>query len=144
VFVTLAAIYSFIHLYITMVPGKLSCVWRVNCVNENTSRGVTSSEAFPIQNPFNTTIMLYEFRVQILLLIIFNAIATSGYEYFAVNGIRCHCGKSNHCATKLSDIGDDVGITEKEHALDEKLVHGCVPHSNKHDTGGDRHNQVNM
>jgi hypothetical protein len=88
VFVVFAALYCFMHLYIILVPGKLSCVWRVNCVNENTSRPITSDEPFPIQNPFNTTIMPYNFRVQILLLVIFNAIAIAGYEYLVVNGIR--------------------------------------------------------
>jgi cation-transporting ATPase 13A3/4/5 len=61
VFVILSTAFAFIHLYITLVPGELSCVFRVNCENENVVKGVTL-EPVPIQNDFNTTLMPEEFR----------------------------------------------------------------------------------
>ena len=97
VFVFFAALYSFLMFYITLVPGELSCIWRVNCVNEDTSRSVTAHEPMPIQNPFNTTIMPEDFRIKILLLMLFNAVATSGYEFFVVNGIRRRWAANKRC-----------------------------------------------
>jgi hypothetical protein len=88
VFVAFALFYTYMQFYITMVPGQISCIWRVNCVNENTLRSITSADPMPIQNPFNTTIMPQDFRWKILLLMIGNAVATSMYEYFVVNGVR--------------------------------------------------------
>jgi hypothetical protein len=61
-FVAFALFYTVIQFYITLVPGEISCVWRVNCVNENTCRGVVTYDALPIQNPFNTTVMPEQFR----------------------------------------------------------------------------------
>lgn len=87
-FVALAMGYTFMHFYITMKPGKLSCFWRVNCVNENVVTGVTARERMPIQNPYNTTTMPEEFRWKILVIMIANGIAIAAYEYFIVNGIR--------------------------------------------------------
>lgn len=96
-FVFFAALYTFLMFYITLVPGELSCIWRVNCVNEDTCKGVTAHEPLPIQNPFNTTVMPEDFRVKILLLMIFNAVATSGYEFFIVNGIRRRYAATRCC-----------------------------------------------
>lgn len=92
IFVILVSIYSGIMFYITMVPGKLSCVWRVNCVNENVVRGVTAHVPFPIQNPFNTTIMPNDFRVKILALMIVNTVAIMAFDFFVVNGLRRRWG----------------------------------------------------
>jgi magnesium-transporting ATPase (P-type) len=61
-FMFLAALYTFMQFYITMVPGELSCIWRVNCLNENTVKSVTSREPFPLQNPYATTVMPTDFR----------------------------------------------------------------------------------
>lgn len=88
VFVFLAAFYTFLQFYITLVPSKLSCIWRVNCENENVVRGVTAHEKFPIQNPFNTTVMPVDFRWKLIALMVSNAVALSMYEYFVVNGLR--------------------------------------------------------
>jgi hypothetical protein len=41
----------------------------------------------PIQNPYNHTIMPYDFRVIMCVIMAANAIAISGYDYFIVNGI---------------------------------------------------------
>jgi len=108
VFVAFAALYSFLMFYITMVPGELSCIWRVNCENEDTSRSITAHDPMPIQNPFNTTVMPYDFRVKILLIMIFNAVAIASYEYFVVNGLRRRWG-----ATKASS-GTSSAVVEKK------------------------------
>ena len=80
--------FTFLHFYATLQPGELSCFWRVNCDNDNVVNGVTTREKVPIQNPYNTTVMPEDFRFKILIIMIANAIATMGYEYFVVNGLR--------------------------------------------------------
>jgi hypothetical protein len=117
-FVFLAALYTFLMFYITLVPGELSCIWRVNCVNEDTCRGVTSHEPLPIQNPFNSTVMPKDFRVTILMLMIFNAVATSGYEFFIVNGIRHRYAAAKRCGNygKKKQIQEDTDATLQYHA----------------------------
>ena len=87
-FVLSAGAFTFLHFYATLVPGKLSCFWRVNCSNENVVNSVTTRELVPIQNPFNTTIMPEDFRVKILFIMIANTIAIMAYEYYVVNGLR--------------------------------------------------------
>jgi hypothetical protein len=130
VFVAFALFYTILQFYITLVPGEISCVWRVNCVNEDTSRTITSADPFPIQNPFNTTVMPEHFRWQLLLLMVVNAVATSGYEYFIVNGLR-RCYRSSSKVKKnaavadaATDNGTDDRVTENiqdEHMYERKL-----------------------
>jgi hypothetical protein len=57
-FVAFAFLFTLIHIYITLVPGRLSCLWRVNCVDDYVVRGVTNPEPAPIGNPFHTTVRL--------------------------------------------------------------------------------------
>lgn len=86
-FVFFSAAFLFMHFYVTLVPGKLSCFWRVNCDNENVVIGVTD-EVLPIQNPFNTTVMPVPFRWGLIFLMTANLACLMCYEYFVVNGIR--------------------------------------------------------
>lgn len=86
-FVALVVFFCTIMIYITFAPGDLSCIWRVNCVNEHVRRGVTD-DVMPILNPINTTIMPDHFQAGIFALMISNAVAISAYEYYVVNGIR--------------------------------------------------------
>lgn len=88
VFVFFASLYTFFQFYITLVPGKLSCIWRVNCENPDVVRGVTAGDPLPIQNPFNTTVMPVDFRWKLIAVMVSNAIALAMYEYFVVNGLR--------------------------------------------------------
>ncbi|CAB9522557.1 Probable cation-transporting ATPase 13A4 [Seminavis robusta] len=89
VFVLLVIACCFIHTYIIFVPSKLSCFWRVNCVNENVVGGVTGGFAvIPIQNSFNTTMMPDDFQWKIYVIIAANTVAVSAFEYFGINGIR--------------------------------------------------------
>jgi len=86
-FVALALGFTIIQFYIALVPGHLSCVFRVNCSNDDVVRGVTSNEPLPIQNPFNTTIMPVSFRWILVIIIASNTVAIMGYEFFIVNGV---------------------------------------------------------
>lgn len=40
----------------------------------------------PINNAFNTTIMPMDFRIKLIVIVIFNTLAIVLWEYFAVNG----------------------------------------------------------
>jgi predicted P-type ATPase len=99
ILVALVIGYSVIQIYIAFVPGDLSCIWRVNCINENVRKGVTEDK-LPIQNVFNTTVMPDSFQRGIVGLMIANAMVIMGYEYFVVNGIRRHyANKKRQTAT---------------------------------------------
>lgn len=82
--------FTTLHFYALFVPGDLSCVWRVNCVNEHVHRSVTDSDKFPIQNDFNSTLLPDHYKRGLCALMITNAAAVITYEYFVVNGIRRH------------------------------------------------------
>jgi len=86
VFVILALGWTIIQFYITLVPGNLSCFFRVNCANTNIVRGVTTGP-MPIKNHFNTTIMPVDFRWILISIMVSNTIVIMGYEYFIVNGL---------------------------------------------------------
>jgi hypothetical protein len=81
--------------YITLVPGYLSCVWRVNCDNESVLPSVTTGEPAPIQNSFNTTVMPPDFQRGLIGIMVGNTIAIALYEYYVVNGIRRHYAARN-------------------------------------------------
>jgi hypothetical protein len=92
--------YTTIHFYITLVPGKLSCVFHVNCENGNGVRAVVDSEPIPIQNPWNTTIMPVDFRKGMIGLMVGNLLATCAWDYFVVNGIRQYYGRKRRLQEK--------------------------------------------
>jgi cation-transporting ATPase 13A3/4/5 len=88
ILVLLVFAYTFMQFWITLVPGKLSCFWRVNCNNEDVVRHVTSPEPDPILNPFNTTVMPQDFRNKLIAIMVCNTVAVVAWDYFVVNGIR--------------------------------------------------------
>jgi hypothetical protein len=88
VFVLLATCYTVIMVYIAMVPSSLSCLWRINCDNDHVVRSVTTGEPFPIQNPFNTTVMPIDYRRGLVGIVVANTVAICSWDYFVVNGIR--------------------------------------------------------
>lgn len=90
--VVLVIVFSAIQFYITLVPGHLSCLFRVNCSNSNVVRSVSTWEIFPIQNFWNTTVMPTDYRFLLLFLMILNALAVMSWDYFAVNGTRKRMG----------------------------------------------------
>lgn len=77
--------FMFIHYWVTLVPGRMSCWLRINCVNEdNKSASVYSGGTVPIQNPYNTTLLPREFRIFLALLMTANLLAVLGWEFFIV------------------------------------------------------------
>ena len=75
VFVILFLIYTFFQRLITVRDDRFSCIWHVNCVNDNVVRSMTTGEPFPIQNPFNTTDMPTSFRWKLIGIMAANTIA---------------------------------------------------------------------
>lgn len=84
----LAAFFSFMIFWAIMVPGKLSCFWRVNCENEDVLYSAAMGQTLPIQNPWNTTVMPEDYRITLLLIILLNTASNIGWDYFVVNGLR--------------------------------------------------------
>ena len=77
--------FIFIHYWITLVPGEMSCWLRINCVNEdNKAASVYSGGPVPIQNPHNSTLMPKEFRIFLGVLMTANLLAVLGWEFFIV------------------------------------------------------------
>ena len=64
----------------------MSCLFRVNCVNDDVVTQIVSGVT-PIQNPYATTVMPAHFRWVIAGIMMANLIANMSYEYFFVNGI---------------------------------------------------------
>ena len=75
------AVYSSFHFFSALVPGRISCIWRINCDDENAVAGVMSTNPVPINNPFHTTVMPTHFRWMLVAIMSANAAATMGYEY---------------------------------------------------------------
>jgi len=103
VLVLLLAVYTTIHFYITLVPSRLSCVFHVNCENGYGVRSVVSTEVIPIQNPFNTTVMPVDFRKGLIGLMVGNAAAVCGWDYFVVNGTRRYLGRKRRMMASKKD-----------------------------------------
>jgi magnesium-transporting ATPase (P-type) len=87
-FVMLVLIFTSIHVYITLVPGRFSCFFRVNCENDDVLYSISAAECVPIQNPFNTTLMPFDYRIKLIVLITLNAILNMMWDYFVINGTR--------------------------------------------------------
>jgi len=84
-FVFFAMLWSAIHFIATLVPSELSCLFRVNCSNEDVVRAVTDV-AQPIQNLYNTTLMPVNFRWLLACLMVSNLVLNVGWDYFIVYG----------------------------------------------------------
>ena len=86
-FLSFALIWTVLHFVAALVPSSESCIWRINCSNEDVVRGVTSFEKTAINNIFNTTVMPSDYRWYLVVIMICNLICVCGWEYFVVNGI---------------------------------------------------------
>ena len=83
--VILVAGFTFIHFWVTLVPGKMSCWLRINCVNEdNTSASVYNGGPVAIQNDYNSTLMPVEFRRFLAVLMAVNFMSVLAWEFFIV------------------------------------------------------------
>ena len=87
-FVAFAICYTSLHFYATLTVSQLSCVWRVNCINENVVRSVSPFTKVPIKNAFNTTVMPVAFRRGLVGIMSINAVVIAAWDYVVVNGIR--------------------------------------------------------
>jgi magnesium-transporting ATPase (P-type) len=87
-FVSLVIVYTLVHYWITLFPGRLSCLFRVNCENEHVLYSVSLGEHVPIQNAFNTTMMPVQYRFILILLVTLNTMVSMMWDYCVVNGTR--------------------------------------------------------
>jgi hypothetical protein len=87
-FVAIVFVYSFVHFYITLIPGRLSCVFRVNCDSEHIVISAGSWSVIPIQNVFNTTIMPLSFRYGLIIIMMANLVSIITWECLVVNKLR--------------------------------------------------------
>jgi len=123
VFVFLFLLYTFFQWWITVRDDSFSCIWRVNCVNDNVVRSVTTGEPFPIQNPFNTTEMPMSFRWKLIGIMAANTLAVVIWEYFIVNGMRRRLAKKEpeqgmeEAATKIEGSGESGKDVEDQYTL---------------------------
>jgi cation-transporting ATPase 13A3/4/5 len=126
VLVLLATIYTIIHFLMTLTESTLSCFFRVNCSNDNVEKlGPTlltyltgNTEPFPIQNPFNTTVMPMPFRWTLVIIMVANTVTICAYDYFVVNTIGKKVARD--IKNKKKDAGLVKGKVDKEH--DEKAM----------------------
>jgi hypothetical protein len=87
-FIFVVALFSTIHFYVTLVPSSASCMFRVNCNNEDVVPSVSIWKDFPIQNPFHTTEMPVSYRFTLLFIMFANTAAVMMWDYYVVNGTR--------------------------------------------------------
>jgi cation-transporting ATPase 13A3/4/5 len=113
VFVLLVIGFTAMHFYVTLNPGDFSCFWRVNCDNEHVQISVTDTK-IPIQNDFNTTLMPNNFQRVLLGLVVGNALATSGWEYFVVNGIRRRAKKLQDQNSRTKKLASSQQPSDEE------------------------------
>lgn len=80
-----AGFFLFLHFFIVLVPGYVSCIFRMNCINEyNWAGSVYEMGPVPLQNPFNMTLMPQDFRIFLAILLASNMIIVLCWEYFVV------------------------------------------------------------
>ena len=99
-FVSSVAVFSFFHYYAALVPGYISCLWRVNCDDDHAVFGVTRLDPDPINNPFHTTVMPVDFRWTLVILMLSNTICVMGWEYL-INKFRQFRSRSSSASLKV-------------------------------------------
>jgi magnesium-transporting ATPase (P-type) len=115
-FVSLSVLFSLIHFYITLVPGYLSCLFRINCDNDHAVQSVTQGETFPIQNPYNTTVMPLNYRLTVFFIMVANTVAVMAWDYHVVNNrYRWHRNANGFGSTKTRN--DKPDFVAHENAL---------------------------
>ncbi|CAB9524521.1 Probable cation-transporting ATPase 13A4 [Seminavis robusta] len=130
-FAVLVIGFTILHFFITLVPSKVSCIWRINCENEDVVRSVTSPDLAPIFNPFNTTVMPMSFRWKLVFIMVGNGVAVALYDYFIVNGIRrWKAAKKDKTVREFKDDqvkAVDASAVEKDNFEDEKEPEQAPP-----------------
>jgi len=122
VVVLLGIAFTTLHFLATISEGKISCFFRVNCMNEDIeAMGPTimtylggEREPLSIQNPFNTTLMPEEFRWKLVIIIALNTVLIMGYEYFIINGIGATWARSLNnkevSPKEVNDINSETSV----------------------------------
>jgi cation-transporting ATPase 13A3/4/5 len=123
VFVAFVTAYTIMHIYIILVPSRLSCFWRVNCDNKDAVRWVTKDYPVAIQNVFNTTVMPASFRWKLFFYILGNTLAVQGYEYFIVNGIGRKVCRDIKKRRELQKVEPPL-LDDDNFAYDSEIVKG--------------------
>lgn len=85
VFVFFFLLWTSFQFTATLTASRFSCIWRLNCDNNNVVRFVTEPHPVSIHNIFNTTVMPIEFRGKLVVLMIANLILNCSWDYFVVN-----------------------------------------------------------
>ncbi|KAL7580178.1 hypothetical protein ACA910_012929 [Epithemia clementina (nom. ined.)] len=86
IFVALALTFSIMQLLVVLYPSEFSCIWRINCENENAVQWVTTNYPVAIANAWNTTLLPIGFRWKMVGVMIGNLIALVLWQYVFVNG----------------------------------------------------------
>ena len=121
VLVMFVTIYVTVHFYVTLVPSKLSCFFRINCDNEDVFNGVI--ETLSVQNDFNTTIMPKSFRRILVGIMVANLVAVVGWDYLVVNGLRRYYGAKKRAEKKEKNLGKSTTNQETgEEFKDEEAM----------------------
>lgn len=108
-FIFVIVLFSTLHFFVTLVPSSISCIFRVNCNNEDVVPSVSVWKDFPIQNPFHTTEMPVSYRFTLLVIVALNTAAVLVWEYYVVNGTRQRLArKKREKPTKGFAIADDL------------------------------------
>jgi len=92
VLVFLVLVFTIIHLVSTVGSNVLSCLFRLNCLNDDIPwtfmvKVLAEDEPYPINNPYNTTYMPIQFRWTLVGIVVANTIIIIAYEYFIANGV---------------------------------------------------------
>jgi magnesium-transporting ATPase (P-type) len=112
--VFLISVFVFVHFYAVLTSGKLSCLWRLNCVNEDTFSNFQGQT--PIQNPFNSTVMPVEFRRGLAGIMVANLCTTVGWDYFVVNGTRQYHAAKRRRERNAGNTDTTLAKGGKKHA----------------------------
>jgi magnesium-transporting ATPase (P-type) len=111
-FVTCVCFFTALHFYVTLVPGRLSCFWRVNCTNKDLVYSVSLQGKIPIQNPYASTIMPLDFRVKLIIIMVLNTLTNIGWDFVVVNGVRRHLGRKRRREVQLISAKSDGEVAE--------------------------------
>lgn len=67
-------------------PSKMSCIFRVNCLDEYMIRGITQPLVAPVGNWEHSTIIPEVFQTKLIIIMVINGVIVVAWEYFFVQG----------------------------------------------------------
>ncbi len=110
VFVFLFLLFTAMQFTMTLSATNFSCIWRVNCENDNAVGFVTSPDPTAINNVYATTVMPMEFRGLLVGLMVANLVVICVWNYFIVN--RVCMGIKGDSDKKVNVVLTEVQIDE--------------------------------